>query len=308
MLNKDAEGIKYIVEKEGREFLLKIFYKTSLSNIENIFSLQQRLQELNKLENKQIPKVTEIDPHYDPPYMVVEFIHGISLANLKTHNPKKLTEDFIRLVAIQIVNTAISLHQHQLTLSQLALTNIMINDNDEVIILSSAITWEERDEREEMFSIALVLAQALSQHNFYKTLYSQERLTTQKFEYIYGVSVPLNKILAECLHRNILQRYRSLDDLLNALINLPPVSECEIWTEPEKAIPDNIEDRSKKDIPKTRIELPFWILIALIIVTVVMLLTTNIFSVLFGGKGEKLTYSSWLMPNAKSQPKQLMVN
>ena len=57
MLNKDAEGIKCIVEKEGREFLLKIFYKTSLSNIENIFSLQQRLQELNKLENKQIPKV-----------------------------------------------------------------------------------------------------------------------------------------------------------------------------------------------------------------------------------------------------------
>ena len=169
MLNKDAEGIKYIVEKEGREFLLKIFYKTSLSNIENIFSLQQRLQELNKLENKQIPKVTEIDPHFDPPYMVVEFIHGISLANLKTHNPEKLTEDFIRLVAIQIVNTAISLHQHQLTLSQLALTNIMINDNDEVIILSSAITWEERDEREEMFSIALVLAQALSQHNFYNT-------------------------------------------------------------------------------------------------------------------------------------------
>ncbi len=300
MLNKDAEGIKYIVEKEGREFLLKIFYKTSLSNIENIFSLQQRLQELNKLENKQIPKVTEIDPHFDPPYMVVEFIHGISLANLKTHNPEKLTEDFIRLVAIQIVNTAISLHQHQLTLSQLALTNIMINDNDEVIILSSAITWEERDEREEMFSIALVLAQALSQHNFYKTLYSKERLTTQKFEYIYGVSVPLNKILAECLHRNIIQRYRSLDDLLNALINLPPVSECEIWTEPEKAIPDNLEDLSKKDIPKTRIELPFWILIALIIVTVVMLLTTNIFSVLFGGKGEKLTYSSWLMPNSES--------
>ena len=36
MLNKDAEGIKYIVEKEGREFLLKIFYKTSLSNIENL--------------------------------------------------------------------------------------------------------------------------------------------------------------------------------------------------------------------------------------------------------------------------------
>ncbi len=132
MLNKDAEGIKYIVDKEGREFLLKIFYKTSLSNIENIFSLQQRLQELNKLENKQIPKVTEIDPHFDPPYMVVEFIHGISLANLKTHNPEKLTEDFIRLVAIQIVNTAISLHQHQLTLSQLALTNIMINDNDEI--------------------------------------------------------------------------------------------------------------------------------------------------------------------------------
>ncbi len=97
----------------------------------------------------------------------------------------------------------------------------------------------------------------------------------------------------------LLQRYRRLDDLLNALINLPPVSECEIWTEPEKAIPDNIEDRSKKDIPKTRIETPpFWILIALIIVAVVMLLP--IFSVFSSVAKEKITYSSWLMPNSRS--------
>ena len=300
ILNKDAEGIKYIVEKDGKEFLLKLFYKASLSNITNIFNLQQRLQQLNKLEDKHLAKVVEIDPHFDPPFMVVEFIHGVSLADLKTHNPEKLTEDFIRFIAIQIVNTAITLHQYQLTLSQLALTNIMINDNNEGIILSSAITWEERDEREEIFSIAIILAQALSQHDFYKTLYRQERLSTQKFEYIYGVSVPLNKILAECLHRNILQRYRNLNDLLNALINLPPVTECEIWTEPEKALPDKLEDLSKKDIPKIRIELPFWILIALIIIVIVMLLTTNIFSVLFGSKGEKLTYSSWLMPDTES--------
>ncbi|HNX02711.1 MAG TPA: SUMF1/EgtB/PvdO family nonheme iron enzyme [Candidatus Cloacimonas sp.] len=300
MLNKDAEGIKYIVEKDGREFLLKLFYRASLSNITNIFNLQQRLQQLNKLEDKHLPKVVEIDPHFDPPYMIVEFMHGVSLADLKAHNPQKLTEDFIRLIATQIVNTAITLHQYQLTLKHLALSNIMINDNDEVIILSSAITWEERDEREEMFFIAVVLAQALSQHDFYKTLYSQERLSTQKFEFINGVSVPLNKILAECLHRNILQRYRNLNELLNTLVNLPPTSECEIWTEQETTIPDKLEDLSKKEIPKIRIEVTFWVLLILIIAIVVMLLTTNIFSVLFGGRGKKLTYSAWLMPNSES--------
>lgn len=299
-MNKDAEGIKYIVEKDCKEYLLKLFYKTSLSNVSKIFSLQKRLQQLNSLYDEHIAEVVEVDPAYDPPYMVAEYIHGISLANIKAHDPERITEDSVRLMAVKIINSAIKLHQYQLTLSQLALTNVLITDQEETVILSSAITWEERDEREEMFSIALLLAQALSRNPFYDKVYSQERLSNQKFEYIYGVSVPLNKILAECLHRNILQRYPTLQELQDALINLPPVSECEIWTEQEKTIPDALDNKADNVIPKTRIEFTFWILIVLIIGIVVMLLTTNIFSVLFGGKGEKLSYSAWIMPDSEA--------
>jgi len=252
------------------------------------------------LNDEHITKVVEVNSHYDPPYMIVEYIHGVSLAKLKTHNPEKLTEDFVRLIAIQIVEAAIKLHQYQLTLSKLALTNVLVKDNNEIVILSSAITWEERDEREELFSIAGLLAQVLSKSPFYTTIYSQERLANQKFEYIYGVSVPLNKILSECLHRNIMQRYIGLNEFLDAIINLPPVEKCEIWEEQEKTLPEDMDDISKKEIPKTKIEVTFWVLIILMIGIIVMLLTTNIFSVIFGGKGEKLTYSAWLAPNTES--------
>ena len=299
-MNKDVEGIKYIAEKDGKEYLLKFFYKASLSNVSKIFSLQKLLQQLSYLDDAHIAKVVEINSHYDPPYMVVEYIHGVSLAKIKTHNPEKLTENFVRQIAIQIVSAAIKLHQHELTVEKLALTNVLIKDNDEIVILSSAINWEKRDEREELFSIAIFLAQVLSKSPFYNTIYSEERLANQKFEYICGVSVPLNKILSECLHRNILQRYIGLNEFLEALVNLPPVDKCEIWKEQEKPIPEDLDDISKKEIPKTKIEVTFWILIVLMIGIIVMLLTTNIFTVLFGGKGEKLTYSAWLMPNSES--------
>lgn len=296
-INKDSEGVKYIAEKDGHQFLLKIFYKSSLSNVQSIFGIQKRLEQLNFLQDKHTVRVVEIDPHHDPAYMVAEYIHGVSLAHIKAHSPERLTEEFIRYLAPQLVKSAIAIHEHQLTLSKLALTNIMVDDNNNAIILSSAVTWEERDEREELFSLAAVFAQALSQHALYRTIYSVDSLQTQKFSYIAGVSLSFNKILAECLHRNILQRYLGLTEFLTALVNLPPLESEEIWSVVEKTAPIKLEDLSKSGKPKTQIEFRFWLLVIIVVGVVAALLTTNIFSVLFSGKGEKLQYSGFLVPD-----------
>jgi len=295
-LNKDSEGMKYVVEKDGNQYLLKIFFKSSLSNVQSIFGLQMRLQKLNNLKDKHTAKVVEIDPHHDPAFMVAEYIHGVSLAHLKQHNPERLTENFVRHIALQLIKSAIAIHKQQLTLDNLALTNIMVDDADNAIILSSALAWEDRDEREEIFALGTILAQALSRHGFYKTIYSHERLLAQKFIYISGVSVSFNKILSECLHRNVLQRFMGLNNLLTAIVNLPPVDQDEIWTVMEKTDPTDMEAITKTDKPKTHIEFGFWLLVILILAMLGALLTTNIYSVLFGGKGEKLQYTGLISP------------
>lgn len=291
MLNKDAEGIKYIVEKDNKQFLLKLFYKSSLSNVHTLFALQMRLDRLNHLKDKHVARVVKIDPHHDPAYMLVEYIHGVSLAHIKAHNPEKLSEEFVRHIAPQLVNTALVVRKEELTLSNLTLANIMIDDTDNAVILSSAVAYELRDERDDLFSVAVVLAQILSKHTLYKSIYSHERLLAQKFAYIAGVSLSFNKILSECLHRNILQRYLGLETLLAELINLPPVHQDEKWTVLEKSAPDKLEAVNASDKPKTRIEFGFWLLIIIIVASLTVLLTTNIYSVLFGGKGETLHYT-----------------
>ncbi len=296
-VNKDSEGVKYIAEKDGRQYLLKIFYKSSLSNVQSIYGIQQRLEKLSNLQDKHTAKVVEIDPRHDPAYMVAEYIHGVSLAHIKNHDPDRLTEEFIRYIAPQLVKSAIELHQQELTLSKLALTNIMVDDENNAIILSSAITWEVRDERDELFSLAAVFAQALSQHALYKTIYSHESLVNQKFSYISGVSVGFNKVLSECLHRNVLQRYQGLHDVLTALVNLDPIAGDEIWSVVEKTNPTLLEDLTKTDKPKTQIEFRFWLLVILVLGIIAALLTTNIYSVLFSGKGEKLRYSGLIAPD-----------
>jgi formylglycine-generating enzyme required for sulfatase activity len=290
IMNKETEGIKYIAQKDDKQYVLKIFFKSSMNNMDSLFGLQMRLVKLNHLKDKHTAKVVEVNPHHDPAYMAAEYIHGVSLAHIKQHNPEKLSEEFIRHIAPQLIRTAIVIRKHDLTLTNLTLTGIMIDDKDDAIILSSGITFEDRDERDDLFVVGAILAQALSHNALYKTIYSTDRVNAQKFVYISGVSHAMNRVLGECLHRNILQRYLSLEDLLHAINTLPPLEEDEIWTVQEKTNLAQMEAINSAEKPKTRIEFGFWLIVILIVTLLAVLFTTNIFSVLFGGKGDTLQY------------------
>ncbi|MDD4310427.1 MAG: SUMF1/EgtB/PvdO family nonheme iron enzyme, partial [Candidatus Cloacimonetes bacterium] len=300
MMNKDAEGIKYIAQKDNQQYLLKIFYKSSLINVHTLFSLQMRLDRLNHLKDKHTAKVVKIDPHHDPAYMVTEYIHGVSLAHIKQHNPEKLTENLVRNIAKQLIQTAIVVRNEKLTLSKLSLANVMMDDHDNAVILSSAITYEDRDERDDLFIIGSVLAQLLSKHALYGAIYSAERLAVQKFAYIAGISVSFNRILGESLHRNILQRYLSLEDSLTAIESLPPIESDELWSIQEKNEIGKLEDINAIDEPKTQIEFGFWLLVIIVVGMLIALLTTNIYSVIFGVGNNKLHYTGLL--GTKSDP------
>lgn len=294
MMNKDTEGIKYIVEKNQKLYILKVFYKSNLSNLDALFAQQMRLVKLNHLKDKHIAKVVEVNQQHDPAYMVAEYIHGNSLANIKQHDPSRITEAFIRQITPQLIQTAIVIRQHGLALGKLNLNSVMIDQSNQATILSSSITYEDRDEREDIFNLGAVLAQALSQSPMYKNLYGPERLITQKFSNITGISLSFNKILGDCLQRNIIQRYTSWQTLLNAVENLPPIEGDDIWTQPEKTDFTEMEKVNPAEKPKTNIEIWFWLLILLIVSFIVLLMTTNLFSVLFRGKEQPFQYTGFL--------------
>ncbi|MDI3503665.1 MAG: hypothetical protein PWP64_601 [Candidatus Cloacimonadota bacterium] len=292
MMNKDKEGIKYIAEKAGKEYVLKIFFQSSFHNMNTLFELQMRLSRLNNLKSASTAKVVEVDQNHSPAYMVIEYVHGISLAELKKYNPERINEELVRKIALKLIKTAMVIRKHGLTVCDLTLSGIMLTDDSEPVILSSGITYKDGDEREDVFTIGIILAQLLSRDTLYQSIYSAERLRFSKFIYIASVSMDLNKVLAESLHRNISQRFANLAKFYEAIKNLPPLEGAQICTVQDTSFLD--EEKIAEDImPKFRIELGFWLLIIAVIGILVLIFTTNIYSVLFGAEEEKLQYTGF---------------
>lgn len=306
MMNKDPEGIKYIAEKNQKLFILKIFNKSNMANLDLLFTQQMRLIKLNHLQDKRIAKVVEVNQKHDPAYMVVEYIHGNSLAHLKQHNPEKLNEKFLRHIIPQMIHTAQVIRKNDLSLGKLNLNSVMIDDDDNATILSSSITYDDKDERNDIFNLGALIAQALSQASLYKTMYSTERLHTQKFVYINGVSKSLNRILEECVHRNIIQRYTNWQALIHAFENLPPLEADEIWTQIERPDLTEVEHIHPAEKPKTQIEIWFWLLIVLIVAFIALLMTTNLFSVIFGTKQQTFHYTGFLGSATRADTTQVI--
>lgn len=266
LLNKDPEGIKYIAEKDGKQYILKLFFKYKYSDLESIMALQNRLERMGTLKSAHTAKVAEVNSIHDPVFMAADFVGGDSLARIKENQPERLSEKFIRNVAIQLTETAIAVRKHGLTLHELTPSGIMLSEDEKnITILTSGIKYEDVDEREEVFNIGVILAQLLSGNVMYKSIYSPESLRIHKFGHIPGVSLALNKILADCLHRNILQRYTSLELLLKGLKGLPPMEKSEIFA--PQASSNSLQEFQDQplDPPKRHLEWTFWLSIALIV-------------------------------------------
>lgn len=293
-MNKDEEGIKYIAAKEDQQYVLKLFFRSRLTNLDKLYGLQMRLNRLSQLDNEHIARVEEVNQAHNPAYMAARLVNGISLDKLKKHHSEQVTEAFVRDIAVQLMRTAISIRKQGLTITKLNLSGLMIDQDGKLVILSSGITYEENDEREDIFVIGVILTQLLCRHALYSSIYSAERLSEVKFSYLQGVSLSFNKILSECLHRNILQRYTRLSQILENLEKLPPLEQDEIWDTPTKNIltpEDHLKDDPK---PKIGIEWGFIALVAAILIVIGLFLFTNLFSILFKGSDKPFTFSGFL--------------
>lgn len=291
MLNKDVEGIKYVVEKHGQEYVLTIYNRSSFENVNILFALQMKLAQVKQIRDEQMPKVAEVQSSRELTYTVFEFVHGTSLENIKKHNPEYLTEEMARKMALRLVDTALNIREYGLTLAYLNLSGIMQKEDGDYRILFSGISYEDVDEREDVFAIGRLVAQMLTP-TITQSLYTESRLKVAKFMHVPGVTVNLNKVLAEALHRNITHRYTGLEKMREALVALPPIEGSELSVLP----PEALSDESKKTdikMPKRKPEIGFWILVITILILVGLLFTTNISSVIFGTGEQKFRYTGF---------------
>lgn len=293
MINKDEEGIKYYAVKNDKSYVLKVFHEARLANPQKLYALQMRLQGLLKLDHPNIAKTDEADLAAKPGYMATRFVEGSSLDIIKKLEAERLNESLVRKIAIQLMQIAKEVRKQGLSLAKLSLSSLMLVKNNDLILLSSSIDYEDNDERDDIFVIGSILARLLCVHPLANTLYGIDRLSEIKFTYIPGISISFNKVLSECLHRNILQRYADIDLILEHLQALPDVENDEIWTTPiETGLPNT---KLKEVIPKIGPEWGFIALVSAVLILVALFLFTNLFSILFRGSDEAF-YFSGLIP------------
>ena len=238
-----------------------------------------RLTRISKLHDVHCAEVVEVNLVQEPSYLITEFIRGKSLAKLKTEIPDEDKEAFISKLIPDLIDTAIAIRKSGLTINNLALTGAMLDGAGSLFVLSSAIKYEEEDEREDVFTIGMIVSQFLATGGLSRLIYTRESLRENKFSYISGVTISLNKLLAECLHRNVLQRVTDLESLKWAFKNLPEISEDSIWIQKDKSKITAPEPLKNPEPPKFRGDWTFWLLISSIIV----LAAVSIF-MLFGRK------------------------
>ncbi len=301
ILERDNEGISYLAidERCGERRALKMYYQTHFDNISKLMGSLSRINKIRDIANPHVAQVYEVNQSGKPAYIVSEYIEGKSLARIKEQNPAWLTEDKLRELALQLTEAALAVRKAGLSVHSLNLNHIILTGAQKAVILPSGISFEEQEEREDIFYFGIVLSKLISNSAFNETLYSAFRLMERKFDFIPGITLGLNEVLAKCVSRNPVQRYATFGSLSKALGKLPAVAQQDIYTVEEVEIPDFAENE-KVPKPQRRFDIYFWILIVFILAFVFVILNTNLLETIFNQEATPFRFTGFLAESADS--------
>jgi sulfatase modifying factor 1 len=295
VIGKENDGISYLATDERNNKLcsLKLFYQAYFDNVDKLFGAIVRMSKIKAVDHPDIAKVYEVNQTHKPAYMASEHIEGLTLQELKDRNPEQFTEEYVRQISRQLVNAAISIRKGGLAVRNLSLQNIIRSNDGRLIILSSGINYDVREEGEDIFTMGIILAKLFSKSPFYETIYVQKRLLEKKFDYLSGISLGVNELLAECLHRNIAQRFASFKELAIALDKLKPVNQDEIYVSNDNGIA-SLTDQDKMAMPKKKLDIYFWGILIFIVAFICIVMTTNLLDTIFGNKNATFKFTGFL--------------
>ncbi|MFO7660764.1 MAG: SUMF1/EgtB/PvdO family nonheme iron enzyme, partial [Candidatus Cloacimonadaceae bacterium] len=295
IIGRDDDGISYLVADErcGAQRSLKLYHQSYFDNVDKLFGSIVRMSKIKHITHPGIAKAFEVNQSHRPAYIVSEYVEGKSLASIKELNPELLTESLSRNITIQIVEAAIAIRKAGLSVFNLNLNNIILTEEQDVIILSSGISYDVGDEREDIFNLGLQLAKLFSTSAFYNTLYFPQRIMEKRFDFIPGVTKQMNEILERCLQKNLNQRYDSFEHLLKALNKLKPIRQQDIHIAEETAI-HPLTDDDKMALPSRKLDTWFWIAIVITIVFIAVLMSTNLLETVFGQDETTFKFTGFL--------------
>jgi formylglycine-generating enzyme required for sulfatase activity len=295
ILNKENDGTGYIATdlRNDRKCYLKLYYQSYFDSVDKLFGSIIRMSKIKEIKHPSIAKVYEVNQTSKPAYIVSEFVAGDTLAVIRERSPEQLNEELIRELIKMIIDVGILIRRAGLSLHKLELNGIVLNENKTFTLLSSGINYDAGDEREDIFNLGIVFAKLLSKSPFYNTTYTALRMREKKFEYISGISKGMNHVLAECLHRNISQRYDNLEKLKRDIDRLKPISEEELYLSDEGEIA-HLETSNKMEVPKGKFDVLFIVIAVLVMVMIGLMLTTNLMDTVFGNKKAPLQFTGFM--------------
>jgi formylglycine-generating enzyme required for sulfatase activity len=295
VIGKDNDGISYLAIDERNNAIcsLKLFYQSYFDNVDKLLGSIVRISKIKSIIHPNIAKVYEVNQTFRPAYIASEYIDGSTLAEIKERNPLLFTEEYVREVAKYLISAAITIRKAGLAVRNLNLQNIVRANDGRIIILSTGINYDVGEEREDIFNIGIVLAKLFSKSAFYETVYVPLRLIERKFDYISGITLGANDILAECLQKNLNQRFSSFEELAKALEHLKPVANDEIYISNEDGIRP-FKDDNILSLPTRKLDPYFWGIIAFILIFICILMFTNILDTLFGEKPATFKFTGFM--------------
>jgi len=295
IIGRDDDGISYLVTDEncGAKRSLKLYHQAYFDNVDKLFGSIVRMSKIKQINHPGIAKAFEVNQSNKPAYIVSEYVEGKSLASVKERNPELLTEEFSRELTLQIVDAAVAIRKAGLSVRNLNLNNIILNDEHNVTILSSGINYDVGDEREDIFNLGLQFAKLFSTSAFYNTIYLSPRILIKGFDFIPGITKQMNEILERCLQKNPAQRYDSFEQLLKALQKLKPIrpQDLHIGDQPEIR---PLTDEDQMAMPSRKLDVWFWIAIIVTIVFIALLMSTNLLETIFGQDETSFKFTGFL--------------
>jgi formylglycine-generating enzyme len=301
IIERDNDGINYLAvdERNGERRSLKLFYQSYFDNVSKLLDSIANLSKIVTISHPHITKVYEVNQNFKPAYIVSDYVDGTLLAKLKEQNSDQLNEEKGRKIAAQVISAAIAIRKAGLSTHNLSLNNIVQTREDIVKVLSSGISYDYKEERDDIFYFGLLLAKLFSPSAFYETLYTGTRIQAGKFNYISGISYGVNEIIAKCLSKSQAQRYSSFEELAKALRGLKSFSQADVYASSETEVTAFKNDEQMMK-PKRKLDLYFWLVTIGIIIFIFVLMFTNVLDTIFNHHKVTLKFTGFLMDTPDS--------